>query len=84
MSSRSVGNRSGRSKHDFPICFSQEFKEKSLKLLADPCKLKDIQYNPKYRDSFKKEKESLAEMGELVAGRGAARLGGRWSGGPAG
>ena len=33
----------------------QEFKEKSLKLLADPCKLKDIQYNPKYRDSFKKE-----------------------------
>lgn len=33
----------------------QEFKEKSLKLLADPCKLKDIQYNPKYKDSFKKE-----------------------------
>ena len=33
----------------------KEFKEKSLKLLADPCKLKDIQYNPKYRDSFKKE-----------------------------
>lgn len=33
----------------------QEFKEKSLKLLADPCKLKDIQYNPKYSDSFKKE-----------------------------
>ena len=32
-----------------------EFKEKSLKLLADPCKLKDIQYNPKYKDSFKKE-----------------------------
>ena len=33
----------------------QEFKEKSLKLLADPCKLKDIQYNPKNKDSFKKE-----------------------------
>ena len=33
----------------------QESKEKSLKLLADPCKLKDIQYNPKYKDSFKKE-----------------------------
>ena len=33
----------------------QEFKEKSLKLLADPCKLKDIQYNPKSRDSLKKE-----------------------------
>lgn len=33
----------------------QEFKEKSLKLLADPCKLKDVQYNPKYSDSFKKE-----------------------------
>ena len=32
-----------------------EFKEKSLKLLADPCKLKDIQYNPKYSDPFKKE-----------------------------
>ena len=37
------------------ILKEQEFKEKSLKLLADPCKLKDIQYNPKYRDSFKKE-----------------------------
>jgi hypothetical protein len=33
----------------------QEFKEKSLKLLADPYKLKEIQYNPKYSDSFKKE-----------------------------
>ena len=37
------------------ILKEQEFKEKSLKLLADPCKLKDIQYNPKYKDSFKKE-----------------------------
>lgn len=37
------------------ILKEQEFKEKSLKLLADPCKLKDIQYNPKYSDSFKKE-----------------------------
>lgn len=33
----------------------QEFNEKSLKLLADPYKLKDIQYNPKYTDSFKRE-----------------------------
>ena len=31
-----------------PNIKEQEFKEKSLKLLADPCKLKDIQYNPKY------------------------------------
>ena len=37
------------------ILKEQEFKEKSLKLLADPCKLKDIQYNPKYSDPFKKE-----------------------------
>lgn len=33
----------------------QEFNEKSLKLLADPYKLKEIQYNPKYKDSFKRE-----------------------------
>lgn len=33
----------------------QEFNEKSLKLLADPYKLKEIQYNPKYTDSFKRE-----------------------------
>jgi hypothetical protein len=35
----------------------QEFKEKSLKLLADPFKLKDISYNPKKNDSFKNELE---------------------------
>lgn len=35
----------------------KQFKEKSLKLLADPCKLKDIQYNPKTNDTFKNELE---------------------------
>lgn len=34
-----------------------EFKQKSLKLLADPCKLKDIRYNPKNNDTFKNELE---------------------------
>ena len=34
-----------------------EFKEKSLKLLADPCKLKDSRYNPKNNDTFKNELE---------------------------
>ena len=36
----------------------QEFKEKSLKLLADPCKLKDIKYVPKNTDKLKEEIES--------------------------
>ena len=35
----------------------EEFKEKSLKLLADPCKLKDSQYNPKNNDRFKNQLE---------------------------
>ena len=35
----------------------EEFKEKSLKLLADPCKLKDSRYNPKNNDRFKNELE---------------------------
>jgi hypothetical protein len=46
----------------------QEFKEKSLKLLADPCKLKDIQYNPKNNDKFKNELEYKfnCEVSELL------------------
>lgn len=35
-----------------------EFKQKSLKLLADPCKLKDIKYVPKNTDKLKDEIES--------------------------
>ena len=35
-----------------------EFKQKSLKLLADPCKLKDINYVPKNSDKLKDEIES--------------------------
>jgi hypothetical protein len=35
-----------------------EFKQKSLKLLADPCKLIDIKYVPKDRDKLKDEIES--------------------------
>ena len=35
-----------------------EFKQKSLKLLADPCKLKDKQYIPKNTDKLKDEIES--------------------------
>jgi hypothetical protein len=34
-----------------------EFKQKSLKLLADPCKLKDIKYIPKKCDKLKDEIE---------------------------
>ena len=36
----------------------EEFKQKSLKLLADPCKLKDSKYIPKHRDKLKEEIES--------------------------
>jgi hypothetical protein len=45
-----------------------EFKEKSLKLLADPWKLKDIHYNPKNNDSFKNELEYKfnCELSELL------------------
>ena len=35
----------------------EEFKEKSLKLLADPYKIKNIHYNPKNNDTFKNELE---------------------------
>ena len=35
-----------------------EFKQKSLKLLADPCKLKDSKYVPKNTDKLKDEIES--------------------------
>ena len=35
-----------------------EFNQKSLKLLADPCKLKDIKYVPKNTDKLKEEIES--------------------------
>ena len=35
-----------------------EFKQKSLKLLADPCKLKDSKYVPKNTDKLKGEIES--------------------------
>ena len=35
-----------------------EFNQKSLKLLADPCKLKDIKYVPKNTDKLKDEIES--------------------------
>ena len=35
-----------------------EFKQKSLKLLADPCKLKDSKYIPKNTDKLKDEIES--------------------------
>ena len=35
-----------------------EFKQKSLKLLADPCKLKDIKYIPKNTDKLKDEIET--------------------------
>ena len=35
-----------------------EFKQKSLKLLADPCKLKDSKYIPKNSDKLKDEIES--------------------------
>jgi len=35
-----------------------EFNQKSLKLLADPCKLKDIKYIPKNTDKLKDEIES--------------------------
>ena len=35
-----------------------EFKQKTLKLLADPCKLKDIKYIPKNTDKLKDEIES--------------------------
>ena len=35
-----------------------EFKQKSLKLLADPCKLKDSKYIPKNTDKLKEEIES--------------------------
>ena len=31
------------------------FTQKSLKLLADPCKLKDIHYNPKSNDALRSE-----------------------------
>lgn len=49
----------------------QEFKEKSLKLLADPCKLKDIHYNPKNNDTFKNELDYKFnyEVSELLYGR---------------
>ena len=48
-----------------------EFKEKSLKLLADPCKLKDINYNPKKNDKFKNEIEYKFnyEVSELLYSR---------------
>ena len=36
----------------------EEFKQKSLKLLADPCKLKDKQYIPKNTDKLKGEIET--------------------------
>ena len=35
-----------------------EFKQKSLKLLADPCKLKDKRYIPKNTDKLKGEIET--------------------------
>jgi len=35
-----------------------EFKQKSLKLLADPCKLKDSKYIPKNTDKLKDEIET--------------------------
>ena len=35
-----------------------EFKQKSLKLLADPCKLKDSKYVPKNTDKLKDEIET--------------------------
>ena len=35
-----------------------EFNQKSLKLLADPCKLKDNKYVPKNSDKLKEEIES--------------------------
>ena len=35
-----------------------EFKQKTLKLLADPFKLKDIKYTPKNTDKLKDEIES--------------------------
>lgn len=35
-----------------------EFKQKSLKLLADPCKLRDSKYIPKNTDKLKDEIES--------------------------
>ena len=35
-----------------------EFNQKSLKLLADPCKLKDSKYVPKNTDKLKDEIES--------------------------
>jgi hypothetical protein len=31
-----------------------EFKQKSLKLLADPCKLRDMQYHPRHADPCRK------------------------------
>ena len=48
----------------------QEFKEKSLKLLADPCKLKYSHYNPKNNDTFKNELEYKfnCELSELLYG----------------
>lgn len=36
----------------------EEFNQKSLKLLADPCKLKEIKYVPKNTDKLKDEIES--------------------------
>ena len=35
-----------------------EFNQKTLKLLADPCKLKDIKYIPKNTDKLKEEIET--------------------------
>ena len=35
-----------------------EFKQKTLKLLADPCKLKDSKYVPKNTDKLKDEIEA--------------------------
>ena len=35
-----------------------EFKQKTLKLLADPCKLKDSKYVPKNTDKLKDEIEN--------------------------
>lgn len=35
-----------------------EFNQKSLKLLADPCKLKDSKYVPKNTDKLKDEMEN--------------------------
>jgi hypothetical protein len=36
----------------------EEFNQKSLKLLADPCKLKDTKYIPKNTDKLKDEIET--------------------------